>query len=157
MEFKCQKRINEIELQDSDYSIGSYKKLYTVRTVEDLCKLINSIPNITSGMFFFMRDGVEPLWENKANINGGMWTFKLTKTDSNHMWKVLMASLCGNSLTVKPEDMKNINGISVSPKITNCIIKIWTNNSNNQKCKGFLNPYEKLDYVNSYYRKNKKK
>ena len=27
------------------------------------------------------------------------------------------------------------------------IIKIWTNNSNNQKCKGFLNPYEKLDYV----------
>ena len=108
-------------------------------------------------MFFFMRKGVEPLWENEANINGGMWTFKLTKPDSNYMWKTLMAAVCSNTITLNPEDMKNINGISVSPKITNCIIKIWTNNSAHQKCDGFLTPFDKLDYVNSYYRKNKKK
>uniref|UniRef100_A0A6C0JAA4 Eukaryotic translation initiation factor 4E n=1 Tax=viral metagenome TaxID=1070528 RepID=A0A6C0JAA4_9ZZZZ len=144
------------KVEDSDYSIGSYKKLFTVSSVKDLCMLINTVPNITSGMFFFMKDGIEPLWENDANINGGMWTFKLTKSDSNEMWKILMAALCGNVLTLNPENMKHINGISVSPKITNCIIKIWTNNSTNQTCDGFLTPFDKLDYVNSYYRKNKK-
>ena len=108
-------------------------------------------------MFFFMKGKVVPLWESEANIKGGMWTFKLTKDDSNEMWKVLMAALCGNTLTIKPEDMNNINGISVSPKITNCIIKIWTNNSKNQTCNGFLTPFTKLDYHNAYYRKNKKK
>ena len=38
-------------------------------------------------------------------------------------------ALIGNTLTVDTSDMTYINGISISPKINNCIIKIWINKS----------------------------
>jgi len=26
-----------------------------------------------------MKEGIEPIWENKENINGGYWSFKVSK------------------------------------------------------------------------------
>ena len=144
------------KVDDSDYSLASYKKLYEVKTIRDFCKMINTIPSFTSGMFFFMKGDIEPLWENKDNITGGMWKFKLTKKSADKIWNTTMASLCGNSLTNDAEYMKCITGISISPKITNCIIKIWNNDNTITDASFYLKQQEGLDLEGVRYQRNRK-
>jgi len=144
------------KVEDSDYSIKSYTKLCEIKTIKNLCEMINTIPTFNSGMFFFMKENIEPIWENKDNINGGMWTFKITKRRANKIWHNLMAALCGNSFTINLEDMNFINGISISPKISNCIIKVWNKDVRKSVAKKYLNSLEGLDLDAVYYRKNKK-
>tara|TARA_B100000780_G_scaffold276552_2_gene245366 strand:+ start:7268 stop:7600 length:333 start_codon:yes stop_codon:yes gene_type:complete len=103
-----------------------------------------------------MKGDIEPLWENEDNITGGMWKFKLTKKSSNEIWKTTMASLCGNSLTNEPESMKYITGISISPKITNCIIKIWNNDNSITNASDYIREQDGLDLKGVRYQKNMK-
>ncbi len=56
-------------------------------------------------------------------------------------WKHLTYAVAGNNITKDQEIFKNINGISVSPKKTFCIMKIW------MKDCSFQNPH-KLSKVN---------
>jgi hypothetical protein len=85
--------------------------------------------NFTAGMFFLMREGIMPMWEDPNNLNGGYWSFKVSNKYSNTIWKKITAGLVGNSLTVDNKNMKYITGISISPKTLNCVMKIWNNNS----------------------------
>ena len=72
---------------------------------------------------FLMKNNIPPLWEDINNINGGVITYKITKKNADNIWRDLTMGLIGNTLT---ENQNNyINGISISPKINNCIIKIW--------------------------------
>ena len=80
--------------------------------------------------FFIIQDGIMPRWEDKNNIKGGVLTLKISKKKIDEIWVNLIASLLGETLTEEEEDMKYINGVSISPKINNVIIKIWFNQSN---------------------------
>ena len=71
--------------------------------------------------FFLMKGDIPPIWETGKNIGGGMWTFKVPKKSLDKIWIDLIAFTLGNTLTKNPDDMKHINGISISPKINNCI------------------------------------
>ena len=147
------------EVENSDYSLKSYTKLYTIETIKDLCVFINTIENFTSGMFFLMKENILPMWETEDNKNGGMWTFKLTKKNANNIWNQLIAKCCGMTLTNDLEDMNMITGLSISPKISNCIIKIW-NNDSSKKSTTLLNKelrsIEGFDVDSALYRVHKK-
>jgi len=114
-------------INDTNWNEDSYTKVCSLKTLEDYYKLVNTIDNYTSGMFFIMKKHVFPRWEDINNMDGGYWTFRIPKKDSNTTWNDVIAYLIGNTLTKKIEDMDTINGISISPKINNCIIKIWNN------------------------------
>ena len=147
------------EVENSDYSLKSYTKLYKIETIKDFCLFINTIPNFTSGMFFLMKEDILPLWETEDNKDGGMWTFKITKKKTDKIWKELMAKTIGMTLTEDPSYMKNITGISISPKISNCIIKIWNNDSklnNISLLNKELENIDGLDIKSGLYRVHKK-
>ena len=114
-------------INDTNWNEDSYIKVCELTSIEDYWKLVNTIETYTSGMFFIMRDSVFPRWEDINNMDGGYWSFRLTKKDSDNVWKDVVAYMIGNTLTKNVEDMETINGISISPKINNCIIKIWNN------------------------------
>ena len=113
------------KIDDNNWLIDSYQKLYEIHTVKDYCELINTIPTYESGMFFLMKEDIPPIWETGKNIGGGMWTFKVSKKKLDELWTDLMAHVLGNTLTTEAEEMNNINGISISPKKEFNIIKIW--------------------------------
>ncbi len=119
-------------LSNPDWSINGYTKIYTIETIEEFWEInmrmnINIIQN---GMFFLMKDGIEPLWENKANINGGCWSYKISKKECYISWVELLIAICGETL-LEEKYNDTINGVSISPKKNFCIIKIWTNNNEN--------------------------
>ena len=111
---------------DKRWTIDSYKRLVNLTTLEEFLTYYETIGSITSGMFFVMKGDIPPIWEDPANIKGGILTYKLLKNISDKIWNELSMMLVGGTLS---DDYTHINGISISPKINNCIIKIWIKDS----------------------------
>lgn len=116
-------------VDDRNWLIDSYNNIATIECLEEYKYYYDNIKTFTSGMFFIMKDNIPPLWEDTNNINGGIITYKITKKNADFIWRELTMGLLGNTLIKNIDDHKYINGISISPKINNCIIKIWVNTS----------------------------
>lgn len=150
---------------DNDkWDLNSYTELCTVSDLEDFHGMFNTFFNIANkmtanaGMFFFMREGIKPLWEDKRNKNGGMWSYKVPKKEGNILksdviWKHICAACVGMSLTKNPDDMKYINGISISPKLDNCIIKIWNNDATKNNI-NLIADIDGIDNSKAIYKRN---
>lgn len=115
--------------KDNDWSINSYKKIYSFDTLEDCIRIIENIENVLveKSMLFLMKDNIKPLWEVEENNKGGSISYKISIENIYNVWKKLIYHLIGNTLCDE-YIIENINGISVSPKKNFCIIKIWMGN-----------------------------
>lgn len=111
---------------DTDWSLSSYKKISTLETVEDTLTLYENLPEVAikNCMLFLMRDGIQPIWEDEKNRNGGCFSYKINNKNVAYSWKNLSYVLLGETLTSENLS-KYINGITISPKKNFCIIKIW--------------------------------
>jgi len=149
-------------ITDKDYSLKSYINLskdlkdQKIRTINELWQIYKKIDNgnFKAGMFFLMRDEIMPTWEDKNNVNGGYWSLRIIKDGINEIWKKISAAFVGNLLMKNPENMSYITGISLSPKIDFCTIKIW-NNDNSKNDRNLLNDFDFLDKNSILYRSHK--
>lgn len=121
------------ENDSKDWSRNSYKKIHNVNTAEEfwgIYKLFTD-ENIKNGMFFFMKDDIFPDWKSSKNRNGGFWSVKI---ESRYMiehninfvtvLKQWMYHLIDESL-ISNDDKICVHGISISPKSTHCVLKVW--------------------------------
>ncbi len=113
--------------EDNNWAIDSYKRVFEIKTYYDLLFLVKSITNVSSGMFFLMRDDIKPIYEDPENLNGGYWSLRLMKKDSYEHFKKIIYYIVMENMMKKEEHNSKINGFSISPKINNCIFKIWNN------------------------------
>lgn len=109
-------------IKDIDWSFESYKHLYSFDSVCNFWRLYNNFPQHSLGMFFLMRDGINPLWEDPHNMNGGTFSFKIGKNQIKDAWLELSMAIIGESIFDQSEI---ITGISLHPKYNCYIIKIW--------------------------------
>ena len=116
------------EVNNDDWSLESYHNIVKINNLEEYFKLINTIPNITAGMFFLMKDDIKPMYEDINNKNGICLSIKASKINSNKIWKELVALIIGNNIVKNKDHIPYINGVSVSPKKFYGIIKIWIKN-----------------------------
>ncbi len=112
---------------DNNWSMESYKKVFEIKTYFDLLFIMKHFTNVSSGMFFIMRDGIKPIYEDPKNMSGGYWSLRLMKRDSYEYFKKLVYYIVMEDMMKKQEHNQKINGMSISPKINNCIFKIWNN------------------------------
>ena len=110
-----------------DWSISSYKKIMTIKTVEDIIGLFRNLskPIISSCMLFIMKNDIKPMWEDERNRKGGSFSYKINNRIVANIWKELAYLLVGESLLIKNKDI--VNGITISPKKNFCIVKVWLN------------------------------
>jgi len=129
---------------NTDWSLDSYIKITTFSTIEETIALFDSFPNmlIKNCMLFLMKDGINPMWEDKKNINGGCFSYKISNKSVVEAWKNLSYTLIGYSLSENKKFEDNITGITISPKKNFCVIKVWTTNCN------FKDPYLINNIVN---------
>jgi translation initiation factor 4E len=119
---------------DIDWSIHSYKKIYTMNTVEEAIALMETVPDVLvkNCMLFLMKDGVKPIWEDPLNRAGGCFSYKISNKVVYDVWKELSYVLMGESISEQSSFVKNVTGITISPKKNFCIIKIWMSTCANQ-------------------------
>lgn len=117
---------------DTRWTPESYEKIGTVHTWGDFFAVMRELQDtsIQHGMFFWMRDGIPPLYENHANIKGGCYSLRISRVRAAHYFMLYtVATLMGNVVT-NPE-VNTIHGISISPKRvvekhqSFNVIKIW--------------------------------
>jgi hypothetical protein len=133
------------KINDNNWNIENYEKVYEISTYYDVLFIIKNIDNITSGMFFLMKENILPNTEDVHNIKGGFWSLRFTKKDSLIYWEKLLYYICVDNITIDKKYQNLINGLSISPKINNCICKIWNSNFNEMKTE-YLR--KDLDFIN---------
>lgn len=111
-----------------DWSTDSYMEVATFDTAEAYWALFDQFSKefFHMGMFFYMREGIKPTWEDERNRRGGCWSFKIPMRHIYTVWRDMVALLVGESLSSAP---MLLNGISVSPKRGFCIVKVWGHDS----------------------------
>ena len=116
--------------QDSDWTLKSYKLIYKFKTIEDTIAITESSPDplIKSCMLFVMKDGINPVWEDPKNRNGGCFSYKVSNKNVCDVWRELNYVLVGETIGNNSSFVKCVTGITISPKKNFCIIKIWMTN-----------------------------
>jgi len=113
---------------DEAWDRSSFKKISDISTIENFWQVNNCIHDkIHLGMFFMMRESIFPLWEEKENCNGGYISIKVQRNKVQEVWNMLCARVLSESIMTEPHYhlWDQINGLSVSPKKSFCIFKIW--------------------------------
>jgi translation initiation factor 4E len=143
------------KVNDNNWDLNSYSKVLEIRTYHDLLFLLKELDNITSGMFFIMKDGIKPVYEDEQNKEGGYWSIRITKKDSYDFWKKIIYYLCIDNLMINNEYQEMINGISISPKINNCIFKIWNSSFTNIKMEYLRKDLQFINFEDLFYLQHK--
>ena len=114
--------------QNKNWDLASYKRIMgDIDTAEKLVSIGEALTDnvMKFCMLFVMREGISPMWEDPRNRNGGFFSYKVANKYVPEVWKTLFYALCGESLSKNPKYSRLINGITVSPKKSFCIVKIW--------------------------------
>ena len=119
---------------DTDWSMKSYKQIYTVSNVEETIAITETLPPILvqNCMLFWMREGIKPTWEDPKNRNGGCFSYKVINKTVYDSWKELTYCTLGNTVSKQMSFVDKVTGITISPKKNFCIIKIWMADCSNQ-------------------------
>jgi hypothetical protein len=134
-----------------DIKMNPYKQLFKITNVHELLSIIKimgitidprtNIRNMDKNDLIIMRDGIEPLWEDEKNANGGTYSLKIDHEKGYKIWTLLMMYILGETFTKNMDDINGISvsyikGINVGSSTKNSpqdytYIKIWNSNPKN--------------------------
>ncbi|MEM0354187.1 MAG: eukaryotic translation initiation factor 4E [Thermoplasmata archaeon] len=112
----------------TNFQSKPYKEICTITTVNDLIYILqlmeikneskfkfglmnDNLINLDANDYIIMRKGIEPIWEDPKNCNGGTFSIKMDHSKGYSVWSTFVMYMLGETLT---EEMQYINGISVS-------------------------------------------
>jgi len=101
-----------------------------------------------------MKKGIVPVWEDPANRQGGCFSYKIANKSVYSIWKELTYLLVGESLSTNKDFVKQITGITISPKKSFCIIKIWMSNCDFQNPETVTNEIKGLTTMGCLFKKH---
>ena len=116
---------------DSRWTADSYEKIAVVGTWGEFFAVVRELTDVSfqQGMFFWLLDGIPPLYENHANIKGGCYSLRISRQRAvQYFMLYTLACFLGSAVTTAENQ---IQGISISPKRiveknqSFNVIKIW--------------------------------
>ncbi|MBE18272.1 MAG: hypothetical protein CMH79_05875 [Nitrospinae bacterium] len=142
-------------INNNKWDKGSYKKIHTIKNLYDY-KIITEIfkqNHYQNGMFFIMKSGVFPNWEDPTNRMGGCLSFKITSDRVIDEWNNILLKCIQERIMDRNND--KVTGISISPKKEFNIIKVWFSDDDFDYKEIFIeNDNSELNLNNSLYKKH---
>ena len=141
--FTCPWTLWYHEADCQDYSLESYMQVGEVGTPAEFWSMVDAIPKeaYENGMFFFMKKGVRPTWDSPENERGGAWSKKIDASYTHETFVDMMVHcVLGKLLQTHKETLQ---GITLSPKGSFHILKIW-NSASNLNDRKFITQSSKL-------------
>lgn len=119
---------------DTEWDLQSYRRVLGFNALEQCIALAKVLPEIVVKrcMLFMMRSHIEPRWEDQLNKNGGSFSFKVSNKTLIQGWRNLMYSAVGEGIFSRPTLNAKVTGITISPKRSFSIVKVWLTDCSNQ-------------------------
>jgi hypothetical protein len=130
--------------REKKWGIETYTAIGIAKTWRDVYGILNALGEnkIRGGMYFWMRRGIPPLWENFQNIRGGSYSLRGSLDSGVDVFITYsVAAMLGVATHTKDD---KIVGCSISPKLVGngdhqnigfYVIKVW-----NQDCTTYNKP-----------------
>jgi hypothetical protein len=113
----------------TDWSLQSFHELGRISTIRDFKIFWEAIKDkMMHGIFFIMREHINPTYEDPSNSDGMGITMKFPENKLHDVWLYLVYRILGETLvkTNDPLQNENINGIQIIPKRKQGFtVKIW--------------------------------
>lgn len=144
MELSSKYTIWTHDTTNKNWAINTYSRIMTFNTVQDFWSVINNLDKLfwQSNNIFIMKNNIEPTWETIDNRNGGTCSIKVADSSALSVFEELITRIVTDDKMVKDND---ITGISISPKSSAFVIKIW-----NGDIKYDLSKIMDLSYLKQY-------
>jgi len=121
-----------------DWTLPSFTSFGEMKTWRDFFTVILHLKTdtLSDGMFFLMRNNIPPLWENHNNVYGGAYSFRILKSKAGSTF--VRYAIAAMIKDITKDGRNTINGLSISPKTSHNIIKVWNTDSKAFKSKADL-------------------
>ncbi|KAK3686028.1 translation initiation factor eIF 4e-like domain-containing protein [Podospora appendiculata] len=107
-----------------------------IESVQDFWRYNNNTPvdqiKMRESIYLF-KAGFKPIWEDRRNIQGGSWTFRVPKSIGPDVWTRVQVLAIGEKLQSALEDGDQICGVGLSVRFNSHLISIWHRDSSRQK------------------------
>lgn len=127
----------------------SYQEVCSLKTLNDLVYFLQLMEcektedptnegrklNLDANDYVIMKKGIEPIWEDPRNSEGGMFTMKINHEKGYGLWSTIVMHILGGTLA---KNMTDINGITSQfiPDVngiagtTYSFLKVWDGRPN---------------------------
>jgi len=107
-----------------------------IESVQDFWRYNNNTPvdqiKMRESIYLF-KQGFQPIWEDRRNINGGSWTFRVQKSVGPDFWTRVQLMAIGEKLQSCLDTGDQLCGVGLSVRFNSHLISIWHRDGSNQK------------------------
>ena len=114
--------------EDDDWRLESYVSIGMISSIHDFWKLVNTIkPWMKDAMFFLHREGISPVWDDPAVVDGGCYSIRVPREHASQSFVDMMIAVVGETVLSERcrDQWHSVCGVSISPKNAFNVIKLW--------------------------------
>ncbi|OAA45474.1 eukaryotic initiation factor 4E [Metarhizium rileyi] len=121
---------------DGEYNVELEQLGSQIESVQDFWRYNNNTPvdqiKMRESIYLF-KQGFKPVWEDRRNINGGSWTFRVPKSVGPDFWTRVQMLAIGEELQGVLDENDQLCGVGLSVRFNSHLITIWHRDSSKQK------------------------
>ncbi|KAK3905298.1 eukaryotic translation initiation factor 4E type 3 [Staphylotrichum tortipilum] len=107
-----------------------------IESVQDFWRYNNNTPvdqiKMRESIYLF-KSGFKPIWEDRRNVLGGSWTFRVPKSNGPDMWTRVQLLAIGEKLQSVLEEGDQLCGVGLSVRFNSHLISIWHRDASRQR------------------------
>ncbi|KAI0996676.1 hypothetical protein K3495_g11507 [Podosphaera aphanis] len=107
-----------------------------IESVQDFWRYNNNTPvdqiRMRESIYLF-KQGFQPIWEDRRNVNGGSWTFRVPKANGPNFWTRIQLMAIGEKLQCCLEPGDQLCGVGLSVRFNSHLISVWHRDASKQK------------------------
>ncbi|PHH84174.1 hypothetical protein CDD83_2363 [Cordyceps sp. RAO-2017] len=121
---------------DGEYNVQLEQLGSQIESVQDFWRYNNNTPvdqiKMRESIYLF-KSGFRPVWEDRRNLNGGSWTFRVPKSAGPDVWTRVQLLAIGEKLQTALDEGDQLCGVGLSVRFNSHLITIWHRDSSKQK------------------------
>jgi len=121
---------------DGTYEATLEKLGTQIESVQDFWRYNNNTPveliKMRESLYLF-KQGFQPIWEDRRNINGGSWTFRVQKAAGPDFWTRVQLMAIGEKLQGCLDVGDQLCGVGMSVRFNSYLISVWHRDASMQK------------------------